>query len=101
MRYVFSTLARKQYEQKANWYLRFRGKDFERSFTKNLFSAIDAIAQMPTIGRIERQGKGSTFRSFLAHPGCRIFYVHTPTLVRIQRLHFSAMETPQAPLKLN
>ena len=94
MRYVFSTLAQKQYERKVNWYLLCRGKDFERSFTKSLFSTIDAIAQMPTIDHIERQGKQCTYRSFLAHPGCRIFYVHTATLIRIQRLHFSSMQTP-------
>ncbi len=101
MRYIFSTLARKQYEQKAQWYLRFRGRDFERAFTKNLFDTIDTIAQMPTIGRIEQKGKRATYRSFLAHPGCRIYYLHTKTLVRIQRLHFSAIGTPQSPLDLN
>jgi len=101
MKVIWSPLARKLYERKSEWYLRFKGADFERTFTKSIFSTVDTLAQMPTIGRIEREGKNVTLRSFLAHPGCRIFYSHSKTTVRIQRLHFSVMRMPPAPYPRN
>ncbi|MBQ7443884.1 MAG: type II toxin-antitoxin system RelE/ParE family toxin [Bacteroidaceae bacterium] len=96
MKYVLSTMARKQFEGRALWYHRFKGTDFERSFVKNIFETLDAISQMPTIGRIEGITKTSTRRSFLAHPGCRIFYRHDSKMVRVERLHFSPMRPVSA-----
>ncbi|MBP5772222.1 MAG: type II toxin-antitoxin system RelE/ParE family toxin [Bacteroidaceae bacterium] len=101
MKFAVSPLVRRQFEERAQWYEHYRGKDFVKSFAQNIFSTYRAIAQMPTIGRIEQKGKRATYRSFLAHPGCRIYYVHDQTLIRIQRLHFSAMETPPSTLNRN
>ena len=65
------------------WYEVNSGHDFALSFSANIQDAVCTIKTTPTIGRIEFQKKRKTYRSFVNHPHCKIFYWYTAKEIRI------------------
>ena len=50
------------------------------------------IAAMPTIGRLEPQRNGKLYRSFPAHPKCRIYYWYDEKELHVTGLRFTMMK---------
>ena len=73
-RVVWGKIALQAYYKQAFWYKTNEGEQFVQSFVRNVHERINQIAAMPTIGRLEPQRNGKLYRSFPAHPKCRIYY---------------------------
>lgn len=65
------------------WYEVNRGHHFAVTFSENIKSAVLSIEHTPSVGRMERTIKGKTYRSFVNHPHCKVFYWYSAKEVRI------------------
>ena len=90
-RVVWGKIALQAYYKQAFWYRTNKGEQFVQSFVRNIHETIERIAAMPTIGRSEPQRNGKPYRSFPAHPKCRIYYWYNEEVLHITGLRFMLM----------
>ncbi len=89
---VWSKQAQKRFLQILIWYKQERGNDFANKFYKGIYSTIDTIASMPTIGTIYKTSDNRTYYSFLSHPSYRIVYRFTKNTLYIVAIRATAMQ---------
>lgn len=76
MKVVWSTRAARGVAEQIVWYEANRSSSFSESFRRNISSSVDAIATMPSIDHFIKEEGGRTYRFFVSHPRCSIFYWH-------------------------
>lgn len=91
MKVVWSKSAQHAFREQVVWYEANRGHDFVLTFSLNIQGYIDAICNMPSIGRLIKVENGRSYRSISNHPRCTIFYWHNDREVHIANLRFSAV----------
>ena len=90
----WSRKAIKNYTDIFLWYRENCGDQFAQKFFHGIFDTIDVLAQMPTIGVVDKPsttGK-SLYYSFLSHPKYRIVYRFTRTTLYIVDIRATAMK---------
>lgn len=87
---VWNKKALRSFHLKAFWYEYNCSHQFVTAFQKNILSSVTSIANMPTIGRNIKEEGGKSWRFFVAHPECKIYYWYNDTELHIIDLIFSA-----------
>lgn len=89
MKVVWSKRAAKAFAEQMVWYEANRNSSFSESFRRNISSSINAIVAMPSIGHFIKEEGGRTYRSFVSHPRCTIYYWYDVSKLNIAHLRFS------------
>ena len=89
---VWSQRAQKQFLQILIWYKQERGNDFANKFYKGIYSTVELIASMPTIGTVYKTSNNRIYYSFLSHPSYRIVYRYTKTTLYVVAIRATAMQ---------
>lgn len=81
--------------RQSEWYHNNRGESFSITLINNTISDIEAIASMPTIGRIiPTQGKRE-YREFISHKKCLIKYWHSSRTLYVVDIVFTDTHSPR------
>lgn len=90
---VWSVKATDRYLQILQWYQDERGNAFALNFFKGIQDTIQTLAQMPTIGTLDKRLSSSRMKyyTFLSHPKYRIIYRFTKTTLYIVTIHATMM----------
>lgn len=89
MKVVWSKRAARAVAEQIVWYEANRSSSFSETFRRNISSSVDAIAAMPSIGHFLKEERGRTYRSFVSHPRCTIYYWYDVQKLNIAHLRFS------------
>ena len=75
------------------WYQEERGQSFATKFYAGILNTVDLLAQIPSIGKIEKEMSTPkfTYYSFLSHPKYRIVYRYTDTEIYIVAIRATQM----------
>lgn len=87
----WSRKALKKFDNKSLWYLANCGESFVKSFAKDINESVAAISCSPGIGRMKKKSKAFTYRTYVNHPRCSIYYKYDEHYVYIIDLIFTDM----------
>lgn len=87
----WSKKAQKAFQEQIVWYEANKGHDFVETFASNISSTVNLLATMPSMGAYIKETNGRTYRSFVTHPRCTIFYWYSNKELHIAHLRFSAV----------
>lgn len=91
MKECWSKKARHAFHEQTVWYEANKGHDFVESFSANIATTVKLLATMPSMGVFIKESQGRTYRSFVTHPRCTIYYWYNDKEIHIANLRFSAI----------